>query len=173
MGLQNQLTDISSDSVPVFLLAVIANGVSYLRSLLYTFLHTLGIISRHQSDHDVMDDSLFFDAVGSGLAGLILLADQLNLNNVISYKYQTTSDLVANNHNFTECVVCLNTLTNGEQVRKLDCHHVFHKECFDGWLDHLNFNCPLCRSPLVSDERVAITRRRLADDVMDWFSLRW
>ncbi|CAH1431360.1 unnamed protein product [Lactuca virosa] len=164
----NQLTDVSSDSLPIFLLAVIANGVCYIRSLVFTFLHSLGI-SRYRSDE--VDDAMLFDAVGSGLAGLILLADQLNLNHVFSYKYSLCSDPRPDPAS-SECVVCLNRLTDGEQVRKLDCHHVFHKECFDGWLDHLNFNCPLCRSPLVSDERVAITRRRVTDDVVDWFSFR-
>ncbi|KAI3733911.1 hypothetical protein L6452_13369 [Arctium lappa] len=168
MGLQNQLTDVSSDSLPVFLLTVIANGVCYLRSLVYTFLHSLGIISRYRSDD--VDDAILFDAVGSGLAGLILLADQLNLNRIFSYTYSLRSE--GPDPAASECVVCLNRLTDGEQVRKLACQHVFHKECFDGWLDHLNFNCPLCRSPLISDERVEMTRRRMTDDVMDWFSFR-
>ncbi|XP_024991834.1 E3 ubiquitin-protein ligase RHA2A [Cynara cardunculus var. scolymus] len=167
MGLQNQLTDVSSDSIPVFVLAIIANGVCYLRSLVFTFLHSLGI-SRYRSDD--VDDAMLFDAVGSGLAGLILLADQLNLNRIFSYNYSLRAE--GPDPAASECVVCLNRLTDGEQVRKLACQHVFHKECFDGWLDHLNFNCPLCRSPLVSDERVAMTRRRMTDDVMDWFSLR-
>ncbi|KAI3785750.1 hypothetical protein L1987_44875 [Smallanthus sonchifolius] len=167
MGLHNHLTDVSSESLPIFLLATIANGVCYLRSLLFTFLHSLGI-SPYRSDE--VDDAMLFDAVGSGLAGLILLADQLNLNRVFSYKYSLCAE--GPDPVNSECVVCLNSLADGEQVRKLACRHVFHKECFDGCLDHLNFKCPLCRSPLVSDERVALTRRRMTDDVMDWFSFR-
>ncbi|KAI3726943.1 hypothetical protein L1987_66750 [Smallanthus sonchifolius] len=167
MGLDNHLTDVSSDSLPIFLLATIANAVCYLRSLLFTFLHSLGI-SLYRSDE--VDDAMLFGAVGSGLAGLILLADQLNLNRLFSYKYSLCAEGLDPVN--SECVVCLNNLADGEQVRKLDCRHVFHKECFDGWLDQLNFKCPLCMSPLVSDERVVFTRRRMTDDVMDWFSFR-
>ncbi|KAK9066510.1 hypothetical protein SSX86_013833 [Deinandra increscens subsp. villosa] len=166
MGLQNHLSDVSSDSLPIFLLATVAEAVCYLRSLIFTCLHSFGI-SRHRSDEADADAAMLFDAVGSGLAGLILLADQLNLNRVFSYKFSLCSDPVN-----SECVVCLNSFADGEHVRKLPCRHVFHKECFDGWLDHLNFQCPLCRSPLVTEERVAVTRRRVADDVMDWFSFR-
>ncbi|GKA69184.1 E3 ubiquitin protein ligase RHA2A [Tanacetum coccineum] len=163
MGLQNQLTDFSSDSLPIFVLAIIANGVCYLRSALFTILRTLNIISYHQSDD--VDDGLLFDAVGSGLAGLILLTEQLNLNRSFPY---TCSDQIKD----SDCVVCLNRLCDGEIVRRLTCQHVFHKECLDGWLDCFNFSCPVCRCKLVSDERVRLTRRRVVDDAMDWFSFR-
>lgn len=161
MGLNNQITDLSSDSLPIFLLAVIANTVSYLRSLIFTFLNTLNIISHHQSN----DLTFFSDSLSSGLAGIILLADQLNLNRVFSYKFSPTTTT----NDVSDCVVCLNSFIDGEQVRKLTCHHVFHKDCFDGWIGCMNFKCPLCRSSLVSDEQVVFTRRRVADDVMDWF----
>ncbi|KAD2804245.1 hypothetical protein E3N88_37622 [Mikania micrantha] len=105
MGLNNQLTDVSSDSLPVFFLAIIANGVCYLRKLISTVLRSVGI---SQCRSDEADDLMLFDA-----------------------------------------------------------------ECFDGWLDYFNFKCPICRAPVVSDERVVMTRRRLTDDVMDWFSFRW
>ncbi|KAF5794047.1 putative transcription factor C2H2 family [Helianthus annuus] len=169
MGLQNTLTDLSSDSLPIFLLSIIATGVSYLHSLIFTILHTFNLISTHPSD-DVIQDAFLFDAVGSGLASLILLADQLSLNRAGSYKYSLCAE--GSDPVNSDCVVCLSGFADGEHVRKLACRHVFHKECFDGWLDQLNFKCPLCRSPLVSDERVVVTRRRLTHDVMDWFSVR-
>ncbi|MFS7899486.1 putative transcription factor C2H2 family [Helianthus anomalus] len=148
MGLQNHLTDVSSDSLPLLLLATIATAISYLRSLIFTFLG----ISPYPSD----------DAM------LLTLSHHLNLNRLLSYKH--APDPVD-----SDCVVCLNRLTTGEHVRKLPCHHVFHKECFDGWLHHLNFNCPLCRSPVVFDERVVVTRRRqwwFVNDVIGWFDFR-
>ncbi|KAF2310893.1 hypothetical protein GH714_018217 [Hevea brasiliensis] len=157
MGLQNRLNDLSSDSIPLLLLALIAKCVDHLRSLLFTLFHSLGL-SRFVPSRGVVHDDLL-GSMGSGLAGLIVLAEQLNLNRVFSYRYCCGRG-DGTNKGESDCVVCLCTLRDGDQVRKLDCRHVFHKECFDGWLDHLNFNCPLCRSPLVSDERVDFARRR-------------
>ncbi|XP_076894973.1 E3 ubiquitin-protein ligase RHA2A-like [Bidens hawaiensis] len=175
MGLQNQLTDISSDSIPLFFLTSIITFISYIQSLL---LNLVGYQYYYPDDVD--------DTIGSGLAGIIMLADQLNLNRVFSYKYNSNNNNNNNNNNNTrlllsdstgtmmntDCVVCLNVFADGDHVRKLSCRHVFHKECLDGWLDQMNFRCPLCRSPVVCDERVRSTRRRVAGDVMGWFSVR-
>ncbi|KAJ7943084.1 E3 ubiquitin-protein ligase RHA2A [Quillaja saponaria] len=168
MGLQNQLNDVSSDSIPLLFIGLIANCVSHLRAFLFGLFKSLGL-TRFDPDH-VVDDGLL-SAVGSGLAGLIVLSEQLNLNRLFSYRYDTVSGGDGGPHG-SDCVVCLTTLRDGDQVRKLDCRHVFHKHCFDGWLGHHKFNCPLCRLPLVSEERVALTERRVGDDLVSWFSLR-
>lgn len=166
MGLQNQLNDVSSESIPILLVAFIANCVRYIRSLLFTILHSVGL---SKFNHDEMvDDNIVLDAPGSGLAGLIVLAEQLNLNRVFSYPCKRLDEGDAG----SDCVVCLSRLSHGDHVRSLACRHVFHKECFDRWLDHLNFNCPLCRSPVVSDESVSITERRVTNDLLTWFSFR-
>ncbi|KAF9677386.1 hypothetical protein SADUNF_Sadunf08G0102200 [Salix dunnii] len=158
MGLQNQLNDVSSESILLLLIAFIANCVACLRSFLFSVFHSVGV-HRFDQSH-VVDDRL----MGSGLAGLIVLAEQRKLNRVFAYNYCCDRD-DRNDKGGSDCVVCLCTLRDGDQVRKLDCRHVFHKECFDGWLGHLNFNCPLCRWPLVSDERVEETRRRVGENL--------
>ncbi|KAJ0611826.1 putative transcription factor C2H2 family [Helianthus annuus] len=102
------------------------------------------------------------------LPPMLTLSHHLNLNRLLSYKHAPDSP-------DSDCVVCLNHLTAGEHVRKLPCHYVFHKECFDGWLHHFNFNCPLCRSPMVFDECVVVTPRRqwwFMNDVISWFDFR-
>ncbi|OIS95733.1 PREDICTED: E3 ubiquitin-protein ligase RHA2A-like [Nicotiana attenuata] len=169
MGLQNQLTDISSESIPILMVTLFANSVNYLRSVIFTFFHFIGFgfSSCSRLFPDQFEDSLY-EVVGSGLTGIIFLAEQLNLNRLLSYYYQ--GDEKTDSGSGT-CVVCLNRLSDGEPVRKLACWHVFHTECLDGWFNTLNFNCPLCRSSLVSDEGVVITRRRVAGDLLTWFSL--
>ncbi|XP_010249389.1 PREDICTED: E3 ubiquitin-protein ligase RHA2A-like [Nelumbo nucifera] len=163
MGLYGQLSDVSSDSIPILMVAIVANCVNYLRSLLFGLLKSMGF-SRFLHVDEVGDGLL--GAVGSGLAGLIVLADQLDVSRVSSYCSADDGDGIE-----SDCVVCLCRLTDGDQVRRLECRHVFHKDCLDGWFDHLNWNCPLCRSPLVSEERVAATERRVAADLVTWFSL--
>ncbi|GMI90126.1 RING-H2 finger A2A [Hibiscus trionum] len=160
MGLQSQLNDVSSDSIPLLLVAIIAKCVGYLRTLLSGFLHATGLFPCPDQPTAIDDVGL----LGSGLATLMVLAEQLNLNKAFSYKYR-------GGVKGSDCIVCLCGLRDGQQVRKLDCCHVFHKDCFDGWLDHLNFNCPLCRSPLKTDhQRVGCTHRRVGQDLLAWFS---
>ncbi|XP_021896207.1 E3 ubiquitin-protein ligase RHA2A [Carica papaya] len=159
MGLQSQLNDISSDSIPLLVVAMIAGAMNQLRSFLHGIFQSMGFLPRLDPDPD---QGRF---LGSGLANLVVLAEQLNINRVFSYRYCCRGD-------GSDCVVCLSTLRDGDRVRMLDCRHVFHKDCFDGWLDHLHFTCPLCRTPLVSDERVAVTRRRVGGDLLAWFPLR-
>ncbi|KAL8549547.1 hypothetical protein ACS0TY_008398 [Phlomoides rotata] len=167
MGLQNQLSDVSSESTVVFMVVLIGKSVSYLHSLLLTILHGLGLLSpRFDADRNHHLVSSLNDVVGSGLANLIVLCDQLNLNRACSYPNQPdgAEDSDAN------CVVCLNRFGQGDHVRMLACRHVFHKDCLDRWLDHLNFNCPLCRAPVVSDEHVDCTQQRVAGDLLAWFT---
>ncbi|CAI8605000.1 unnamed protein product [Vicia faba] len=164
MGLQNQLNDVSSDSIPLLVLMHIATVVNYIRTMLLTLFQSIGL-SRLQTDQ-IVDDH-FLAAVGSGLAGIILLSDQLSLNNQHFYTYQDAAS--ADNH---RCVFCQSTFENGDHVRKLPCRHVFHRHCLNGWFHRYNFNCPLCRSSLVSDERVALTERRVGSQLISWFTLR-
>ncbi|KAG5077511.1 hypothetical protein JHK82_056206 [Glycine max] len=164
MGLQNQLNDVSSGSIPLLVLAQIATCVNYLRSMLFALLQTLGLCRFHS---DQIVDERFLAAVGSGLAGLIMLSDQLTLSSQFFHHHHAG----AGGHDHHPCVVCQATFEDGDQVRMLPCRHVFHRRCFDGWLHHYKFNCPLCRSPLFSDERVAVTERRLGQQLISWFSL--
>ncbi|KAG2302105.1 hypothetical protein Bca4012_060424 [Brassica carinata] len=129
MGLQGQLSDVSSDSIPLMLLALLATLFKHLRSFFLRF--------------SASDDAS--PSVYSGLANLAILADQLKLNRLFSYRHADDNTAAA-----SDCIVCLSALKGGEEVRKLDCRHVFHKQCLEGWIQHLNFNCPLCRSPLIA-----------------------
>ncbi|KAJ0242728.1 E3 ubiquitin-protein ligase RHA2B [Hirschfeldia incana] len=133
MGLQGQLSDVSSDSIPLMLVALLATLFKQVRSFFLRFSSSSSVV--------VEDASL---SVSSGLASLAVLADQLKLNRLFSYPYADNATAAA-----SDCIVCLSTLKSGEEVRKLGCRHVFHKQCLEGWLQHLNFNCPLCRSPLL------------------------
>nr|ALI16853.1 RING finger protein [Raphanus sativus] len=132
MGLQGQLSDVSSDSIPLMLVALLAT----------LFKHVRSFFLRFSSSSSVVEDASL--SISSGFANIAVLADQLKLNRLFSYPYDHKAAAAA-----SDCIVCLSTLKTGEEVRKLGCRHVFHKQCLEGWLQHLNFNCPLCRSPLV------------------------
>jgi hypothetical protein len=44
-----------------------------------------------------------------------------------------------------ECIICLENLKEGEEIRLLDCRHSFHRICIDKWLVLQRF-CPYCRT---------------------------
>ncbi|KAJ0038678.1 hypothetical protein Pint_22161 [Pistacia integerrima] len=158
MGLHQDLNDLAADSFPVLVLALFANCVATVWSLLNGFLHSLGLTR------------LYPDDIDAGLSGLIILKEQLKINGRFSYEYSCDS---GGGGGKKECVVCLCKFRDGERVRKLDCCHVFHKDCFDGWLNHRNFNCPLCRSPLgsaPSNQSVCGTRTHVTEDFVEWLS---
>ncbi|XP_010496835.1 PREDICTED: E3 ubiquitin-protein ligase RHA2A [Camelina sativa] len=156
MGLQGQLSDVSSDSIPLMLLSLLAVFINHLRSFL------LRLTANSSNPNLPVDDV----SIASGLANIIVLADQLSLNRLFSYRCDGNGG-----GGSEDCVVCLSKLKEGEEVRKLECRHVFHKECLEGWLHHLNFTCPLCRSALVSDACVSKTQRRVGRDLISCFSL--
>ncbi|CAF1251215.1 unnamed protein product [Didymodactylos carnosus] len=51
------------------------------------------------------------------------------------------------------CSICLNDMKKDDNVRKLDCGHIFHPLCVDPWLlDHRC--CPLCNYNILTIRQV-------------------
>ena len=42
-----------------------------------------------------------------------------------------------------QCRVCLRSYDTGQFVRRLPCHHKFHRDCIDDWLLHRHPTCPV------------------------------
>ncbi|KAG7363041.1 ring finger domain containing protein [Nitzschia inconspicua] len=61
------------------------------------------------------------------------------------------------------CSICLDGYGASDLVFKsTSCAHMFHKDCLMEWLERRNnTDCPCCRNPLVSDEDVWKTVKRL------------
>ncbi|CAG0919403.1 unnamed protein product [Notodromas monacha] len=51
-----------------------------------------------------------------------------------------------------KCTVCLSDFEEGEDVRRLPCLHLFHRNCVDQWLTQ-NKACPICRAMDKSGKR--------------------
>lgn len=43
-----------------------------------------------------------------------------------------------------ECSICLEDIRYRQKVRELQCKHVFHPDCIDGWMNESR-KCPMCR----------------------------
>ena len=42
-----------------------------------------------------------------------------------------------------QCRICLRGYEIGQFVRRLPCHHKFHRDCIDNWLLHRHPTCPV------------------------------
>ena len=47
------------------------------------------------------------------------------------------------------CSVCLDEFKEDDILKKLNCEHIFHKDCLEPWLNNNNRNCPLCRTDII------------------------
>ena len=63
------------------------------------------------------------------------------LKKVPTLTYRTGDD-------YDTCAICLEEWTDGEQVRRLPCYHVYHPNCIDQWFTEHKWICPSCRGPV-------------------------
>jgi hypothetical protein len=65
------------------------------------------------------------------------------LQSLPEYKYTKPRNANQQDEGDQKCMVCLDEFQEQEDVRRLPCLHVFHKNCIDNWLkDHRK--CPIC-----------------------------
>ena len=50
---------------------------------------------------------------------------------------------------FDTCLICLDEFKEENIIRKINCDHIFHKECIDSWLLNESYKCPLCRNSVI------------------------
>jgi len=62
----------------------------------------------------------------------------------------------------TQCATCMETFVWKETVARLDCDHIFHRECIVPWLQKCN-TCPLCRR--VVDPKEWTKKKRCSKEV--------
>ena len=81
--------------------------------------------------------------------------------NCLPYRTNNTSDLINRERLLVNdlpvlkietsvnesCSICLERFKLDDMINKLNCNHMYHKECLDSWIQ--NNNCPLCRSIIV------------------------
>ncbi|OLY85284.1 RING finger protein 165 [Smittium mucronatum] len=47
-----------------------------------------------------------------------------------------------------DCLICFEKINIGEDIRRIPCLHMFHRECLDQWLLERVGSCPNCRLDL-------------------------
>ncbi|KAH6657409.1 hypothetical protein BKA67DRAFT_188325 [Truncatella angustata] len=57
------------------------------------------------------------------------------------------------------CPICTEDFSDGVDLRKLPCSHLYHPRCIDQWLRDFGVTCPLCRVDLSVSATVAALPR--------------
>ncbi|XP_062873951.1 E3 ubiquitin-protein ligase znrf3 [Trichomycterus rosablanca] len=55
----------------------------------------------------------------------------------------------------SDCAICLEKYTDGEELRVIPCAHRFHKKCVDPWLLQ-HHTCPHCRHNIIEQKKGAL-----------------
>ena len=50
-----------------------------------------------------------------------------------------------NNNTTNECLICIEEFDGDDEVTKITCNHVFHKNCIKNWVCKESNKCPICR----------------------------
>mmetsp|Transcript_29423 Transcript_29423/g.46732 ORF Transcript_29423/g.46732 Transcript_29423/m.46732 type:complete len:428 (+) Transcript_29423:46-1329(+) len=69
--------------------------------------------------------------------------EQNQSENVVNGRDHSKKNKESNN-DMNKCCICLEQFENGDEIRRLPCLHIFHKEEIDKWL-RSNRVCPICR----------------------------
>ena len=67
-----------------------------------------------------------------------------NSNEPLITKIQRGEQKIFDSNEVTECVICLDYLDKGDDIRVLKCGHVFHDGCIEEWFMK-EVTCPICR----------------------------
>lgn len=65
-------------------------------------------------------------------------------HNTFPHKYKRLRRASETDEDSEKCTICLSQFIPQEDVRRLPCMHLFHKDCVDQWLV-TNKHCPICR----------------------------
>jgi len=98
--------------------------------------------------------SLFF--VEFIFYGIILFSFGYNIYKICSpkisnckrnFKIYSLKSFKLKNDLLDDCSICLNNLLKDQKVIKLNCNHIYHKDCILNWFNKDSENgCPLCRN---------------------------
>lgn len=65
------------------------------------------------------------------------------------YRYEGSESEEEEGSGVVECAVCLSDIKEGDEIRELQCDHLFHRVCLDKWaIEYAHLSCPLCRTSL-------------------------
>jgi hypothetical protein len=97
----------------------------------YVITELLGIINNFTTNNTEYEQFLQFED-----KPIVLSKTELNKIPFIHY---------SKIHKDTECSICLESFILDEDIKVLNCQHIFHPDCINNWLTKCKTTCPVCR----------------------------
>jgi len=109
----------------------------------------------NQIDVDVLFEMKFM--VGSILSCMVGIQSlKLILFCIKECKKTDLNTYLLSEDSLEECSICLELFQKGDNVAKLNCDHLFHKNCINKMIDHninlqnnFKLECPYCRTLII------------------------
>lgn len=74
----------------------------------------------------------------NNLEDVAVTVDEKELQKLDSYQLKSNLD--------SDCIICMDKLEKDNIVTKLECKHIFHKDCIEPYFKKYNHKCPICRA---------------------------
>lgn len=114
-------------SIPVTEIEIENSNIMIYPNLLFSTL--MNIIDNTNDNDEVEEDTE------------ILTEEEFNQLEVVK---------VDNSNVDNECSICIDNFSEGQEVIKLPCNHIFHFNCIKSHLRNYNNKCPLCRGNVIN-----------------------
>ncbi len=114
-------------SIPVTEIEIENSNIMIYPNLLFSTL--MNIIDNTNDNEEVQEDTE------------ILTEEEFNQLEVVK---------VDNSNVDNECSICIDNFSEGQEVIKLPCNHIFHINCIKSHLRNYNNKCPLCRGNVIN-----------------------
>ena len=69
-------------------------------------------------------------------------------NNITDY--EISGRYIFIQHSKSNCIICFDDYSNGEEIKLLPCGHFYHNKCINSWLK-ISQTCPLCRRNIITN----------------------
>ncbi|ORX43864.1 hypothetical protein DM01DRAFT_1340620 [Hesseltinella vesiculosa] len=99
--------------------------------------------------------------------GKVLLKEQkLDMFPTMTVTQEHLDQRITGDESDYDCVICLEPMAAGQNVRQLPCHHDYHCACIDPWLTTKSGECPLCKfdcmKHVMTEEELQAMERAIA-----------
>ena len=141
-------------------------------SILYPMMSRIVNMERVRSDvlADIMN-SIRTSIENTDETDITLLLDKEAIDKLERTRYDAD---ISNNYVNNECPISLQTFSQGDEIIKLSCGHIFLSEPITMWLTEKKAQCPVCRKQVDGgkNKKRPFSEREIEEMARNWINTR-